>query len=197
MEPHGFYNDAARRVATFFEKWNCKIETCLRARRESPPKRLTHTGFFAIPLLEHGGLQPILPFLEWRSDAACRVATPFPFMPAWGVNVGRIYTPRRSPRNADCRGVVFATRRFPRPPPPHVYHPGPRQSRIIDAPPLIATRRATSLQTPPHHPPTCAPPSPHLGRCTLGFHAKIRGCSGPGRRMVGRRWGAGLYCTLP
>ena len=31
--PSGFYNDAARRVATFFEKWNCKIETCLRARR--------------------------------------------------------------------------------------------------------------------------------------------------------------------
>ena len=177
-------------------------------------------GRRGISPLEYGGLQPILPFLEWRSDAACRVviflhdvsqrflqrrgtprrypgATPFPFMPAWGVNVGRIYTPRSSPRNADCRGGVFATRRFPRPQPPHVYHPGPRQSRIIDAPPLIATRRATSLQTPPHHPPTCALPSSYLGRCTLGFWHEIRGCSGPGRRMVGRRWGEGLYCTLP
>ena len=41
----------------------------------------------------------------------------------------------------------------------------------------------------PTLPPTCALPSPYLGRCTLGFHAKIRGCSGPGRAMVGRRYG--------
>ena len=56
----------------------------------------------------------------------------------------------------------------------------------------IAPRHATSLQTPPRLPtlpPTCALPSPYLGRCTLGFHAKIRGCSGPGRAMVGRRYG--------
>ena len=30
-KPH--INDAARRVATVFEKWNCKIETCLPTRR--------------------------------------------------------------------------------------------------------------------------------------------------------------------
>ena len=132
-----------------------------------------------------GGLNPILPFLGDRSDAACRVviflhdvsqrflqrrgvprrypgATPFPFMPAWGVNVGRIYTPRSSPRNADCRGGVFATRRFLRPQPPHVYHPGPRQSRIIDAPPLIATCHVATNATPPppHLRPTIPPPAP-------------------------------------
>ena len=73
---------------------------------------------------------------------------------------------------------------------------------------LIATRHATSRQmhspivcvnhailyAPAHSPVfrrTCALPSPYLGRCTLGFHAKIRGCSAPGRRMVGRRWGEG------
>ena len=27
-------NDAARRVATLFEKWNCVIKTCLLARRK-------------------------------------------------------------------------------------------------------------------------------------------------------------------
>jgi len=48
--------------------------------------------------------------------------------------------------------------------------------------------------SPAHSPvllPTCAVPSPYQGRCTLGFHAKIRGCSGAGRRMVGRSWGDG------
>ena len=32
--PYGFSNDAARRVATFIEKWNCLIETFLPARRK-------------------------------------------------------------------------------------------------------------------------------------------------------------------
>ena len=35
--PYGFYNDAARRVATFFENLNCLIETFLPARRGRPP----------------------------------------------------------------------------------------------------------------------------------------------------------------
>ena len=34
--PYGFSNDAARRVATFFERWNCLIETFLPVRRENP-----------------------------------------------------------------------------------------------------------------------------------------------------------------
>ena len=42
------------------------------------------------------------------------------------INVGRSHT-----RHADCRGGVFATRRFPRPPPPSAYHPGPRQCPFI------------------------------------------------------------------
>ena len=32
--PYGFHNDAARRVATFFEKWNFLIETYSPARRK-------------------------------------------------------------------------------------------------------------------------------------------------------------------
>ena len=40
-----FYHDAARRVATFFEKWNCLIETYLHERRgKNPDKRLPSTG---------------------------------------------------------------------------------------------------------------------------------------------------------
>ena len=70
----GFYNDAARRVATLFEKWNCMIETDLRARRLPPKKRLNPYGPFAAgSLLEYGGLNPILPFLGGRSDSACHV----------------------------------------------------------------------------------------------------------------------------
>ena len=141
---------------------------------------------------------------------------------------------RNADRNASCRGGVFATRRFPRlPPPPSApigaYRPGPRQrpfirhglvredtrgGRATFGPPLQhrpyqdphATRRcphkrcaalnrdaarhvATNAPPPPHHPPTCALPSSYLGRCTLGFWHEIRGCSGPGRAMVGRRYG--------
>ena len=43
-------------------------------------------GFWRVPLLEYGGLKPILPFFGGRSDAACRVVTPhspFLLMPAW------------------------------------------------------------------------------------------------------------------
>ena len=40
-------NDAAHRVATVFEKWNCLIETDLRARRENPPQKLNPYGHFA------------------------------------------------------------------------------------------------------------------------------------------------------
>ncbi len=36
-------NDAARCVATVFEKWNCLIKVALHARR-LPYERLTHTG---------------------------------------------------------------------------------------------------------------------------------------------------------
>ena len=58
------------------------IENDLRARRENPPKRLNLYGpFAAVSLLEYGGLKPILPFLEGRSDAACRVVIQTPPVP--------------------------------------------------------------------------------------------------------------------
>ena len=53
--PYGFPNDAARRIATLFEKWNCLIEAYLLARGENPPKRLNlYRPFAAASLLEYG-----------------------------------------------------------------------------------------------------------------------------------------------
>ena len=77
MEPHGFYNDAARRVATFFEKWNFLIETYLPVRR-APINYCPLRAFRRGSLLEYGGLKPILPFLGGRSDAARRVVIQMP-----------------------------------------------------------------------------------------------------------------------
>ena len=122
--PYGFYNDAARRVATVFVKWNRLIEISLPVRRTSY-KRLPPCGpFAAVPLLEYGGLKPILPFFEGRSDAACRVViwpsclrlwrsmvfttpqraaslssySPFPLMPTWAqMVVGTAYPATISP----------------------------------------------------------------------------------------------------
>ena len=83
-----FYHDAARRVATVFEKWNFLIETYLRKKGKSPQKiesiRAFRRGFF----LEYDGLKPILPFLGGRSDAACRVVirpSRLPPMGAYGL----------------------------------------------------------------------------------------------------------------
>ena len=76
MEPHGFYNDAARRVATFFKKWNFLIERGLPDVK--PKKDCPLRGFAAVSLLEYGGLKPILPFLGGRSDAARRVVIQMP-----------------------------------------------------------------------------------------------------------------------
>ena len=45
-EPRGFYNDAARRVATVFENLNCVIETSLPVRN-APYKRLIPSRSFA------------------------------------------------------------------------------------------------------------------------------------------------------
>ena len=53
------YHDAARRVATVFEKWDCAIKNSLRTRRLNP-----YGPFAAVPLLEYGGLNPILPVLR-------------------------------------------------------------------------------------------------------------------------------------
>ena len=66
-----------RHAASLRSSNNCKcvIEIFFIARGESPlHKRLNlHGPFGRVPLLEYGGLQPILPFLEGRSDAACRI----------------------------------------------------------------------------------------------------------------------------
>ena len=66
-------HDAARRVATIFEKWNCLIETYLPVRRGSYKRLNLSVPFAAVSLLEYGGLNPIPPFHGRRSDAACRV----------------------------------------------------------------------------------------------------------------------------
>ena len=77
--------------------------------------------FRRVPFWEYGGLNPIRPFLGGRSDAARRVVLlPFalPVDAHVDANGGRCGIPRNGiPANADCRGGVFATRRFPRPPP--------------------------------------------------------------------------------
>ena len=66
-----------RHAASLRSSNNCKclIETFFIARGESPlHKGLNPYGpFSAFPLLEYRGLKPILPFLEGRSDATCRV----------------------------------------------------------------------------------------------------------------------------
>ena len=66
-----------RHAASLRSSNNCKclIETFFIARGESPlHKRLNPCGAFGrVPLLEYGGLKPILPLLGGRSDAACRV----------------------------------------------------------------------------------------------------------------------------
>ena len=74
-----------RRVATFFEKWNFLIETYLPVRR-APINDCPLRAFRRGSLLEYGGLNPILPFLGGRSDAARRVvillaAVPSPYQP--------------------------------------------------------------------------------------------------------------------
>ena len=46
-----FYHDAARRVATVFEKWNCLVERAVPTKGP-PHKRLTPYGSFAaVPLM--------------------------------------------------------------------------------------------------------------------------------------------------
>ena len=60
----------ARRVATVFEKWDCLLEPIYQ---KTPIKIDPARAFRRGPFLEYGGLNPILPFLGGRSDAARRV----------------------------------------------------------------------------------------------------------------------------
>ena len=70
---YGFHNDAARRVATVFENLNGVIETSLPVRWVSYKRLTPYEPFAAVSLLEYGGLNPILPILGGRSDAARRI----------------------------------------------------------------------------------------------------------------------------
>jgi|GEM_PF-5231655 len=87
----------------------------------SPHKRLNHTGFFrGSPF----GIRRFKTYsLRSSKDVATRRAAslsssaPFPFMPTWAQMMVDGNPPQRYPRNADCRGGVFATRRFPHPSP--------------------------------------------------------------------------------
>ena len=136
---------------------------------------INQDGAWGISPLEYGGLQPILPFIEGRSDAACRVVIKTIRLHVWhGIRHGDDGVWRNADRNASCRGGVFAMRRFPRPPPPPsppcAYHAArlPAHETPVfyydattinrDAPPSIAPRHATSLQTPPPPPPPRHPP---------------------------------------
>ena len=76
----------------------------------------------------------ILRFLQ-----RCVVILPFaiPVDPPMGANDGRCGIPRNDlPANADCRGGVFATRRFPRPIPPACVFPP-----ILEWPPIVTINR--------------------------------------------------------
>ena len=107
--------DAARHVATVFEKWNFLIENDLRARRENPPKRLNlYRPFAAVSLLEYGGLKPILQFLGGRSDAACRVVIPLYAVPIDNQSPRCLHAHIMPPciPSTFRRGPPFGIRRF-------------------------------------------------------------------------------------
>ena len=75
-----------RCVATVFEKWNCLIENYLCARRKNLPRKIAPLWVSRRgSLLEYGGLKPILPFSEGRSDAACRVVISPSRLPPMGI----------------------------------------------------------------------------------------------------------------
>ena len=64
-------NPHKRRITTVFEKINPLIKNSLHVGRSSIND--CPRAFRRGSLLEYGGLKPILPFLEGRSDAARRV----------------------------------------------------------------------------------------------------------------------------
>ena len=81
----------------------------------------------SFPFYGQTAFNQAIPFLEDRSDAACRVVYKNRGSPCCGMvcawrrqwrHRDRNATRKGIPANADCRGGVFAARRFPRPPPP-------------------------------------------------------------------------------
>ena len=144
---------------------NCKclIETFFIARGENPlRKRLNPYGpFSADSLLEYGGLKPILPFLEGCSDAACCVVIflcAIPIYAHMGANDGRWQSPATISPQMPTVGAGSSQREdSPAHLPPatiranQTWEPTVYNDAVIfnrNAAPLIATRHATSRQTP-------------------------------------------------
>ena len=98
-------NDAARRVATLFEKWDCEIKT---------DKRLNRTGLF--PRFPFWNTEVYNPFSRFSEDVAMRRAASFSVLHAshlWEPTV--FITMHRALNTADrTGGGIFALRR-PRP----------------------------------------------------------------------------------
>ena len=79
------------------------------------PERLPPSGSLAaVPLLEYGGLKPILPFSEGRSDAACRVVISPSRLPPMGA-----YGHYHGTGREGTRGWAGESSRKPRRPRPY------------------------------------------------------------------------------
>ena len=102
----GFYNDAARRVATVFEKWDCEI---------NPDKRLNHTGLF--PCLPFWNTAVYNPFSRFPENVATRRAASLSsFTPPTYRNLrslSRCVVPRRNKNHTSpCVAWYAAWRRW-------------------------------------------------------------------------------------
>ena len=96
--------------------------------------------FAAVSLLEYGGLNL---FSRFSEDVATRRAASSLRLHAMPVDARGAYMMAggNMPRNADCRGGVFAARRFPRPS-QYTYTMPPTETPVF-----ITTRHATSLRS--------------------------------------------------
>ena len=133
--PYGFSNDAARRVATVFEKWDFLIETYLCARRENLPRKIdplrsfrrgfpfgirrskTYSPNFSKDVAARRvvirlGAVPV-DLRMGVNDGQCRIA--LPAMPPVGAGSSqREDSPARRPLHGriPCQPTVFTTMRY-------------------------------------------------------------------------------------
>ena len=127
----GLCSDAACHVAT-------------KTSRLPPPHRARIYAQPSIgdpPLLEYGDFNPILPFLEGRSDAACRVATNAPAPTVDGQRAGKSSRKPRRPRpySRHLRGYHCDPNVVPLP--PLCAYRAPRMPPPMSRVDSIATRR--------------------------------------------------------
>ena len=120
--------------------------------------------------MEHGGLNPILPFLGGRSDAARRLFEAFhresPFYQLARLAIASLVGAMPSVASA---------------------RPNPRRSTPrANAPPLPRMRLKISSSHALGR--TCAVPTQHQGRFILGFRNEIRGYTRGGTAQVRRRY---------